>query len=167
MTDNSFHVVKIAGRAVLDGFTVTAGYASGAAPNNNGAGIYGTCADKTLTLTNMIFNNNTASHFISTESYDGNGGGAYLERCPFIITHVSFNNNTAVGSGGGMFSYSSSSSVMEDVSFKGNSVSSASNSWYARGGGAYLESGTYTLTNILFNDNVAYFGGGYILVVVI
>lgn len=169
VTDNSFHVVKTVGNATLDGFTITAGYAGGASPNNVGAGLYSTCTNtpevQTLTLTNMIISGNIADHMYESGGYyyhDGSGGGAYIQSCSAIMTHVAFSDNSSVSSGGGLVHYlSAPTATMEDVTFNNNSTGGA----WTGGGGAYLYSagGIFTLTDVTFNGNSATGSGGGLL----
>ena len=59
--DNAYHVVTGSGTdatAVLDGFTITAGQANGAAPHNTGGGMYSSSSSPTLT--NVTFSGNSA-----------------------------------------------------------------------------------------------------------
>jgi predicted outer membrane repeat protein len=68
------------------------------------------------------------------------------------LTNVTFNNNSAADSGGGMFNVSSSP-VLTNVTFDNNSAASY-------GGGIYNGSSNPTLTEVTFNSNSAYNGGG-------
>jgi hypothetical protein len=57
--NNSYHVVTGATGATLDGFTVTAGYASAAFPNERGGGMYN--GNSSPTVANVTFRGNFAS----------------------------------------------------------------------------------------------------------
>jgi predicted outer membrane repeat protein len=158
-TSNSYHVVTGVNGATLDGFTITAGYANGAAPNNTGGGMYnfysspilkdiafsgnwggGMCNDNSSpALANVIFNGNSGSGM-----YNMHGSSPTL-------TNVTFTNNSA-GSGGGMSNYNSSNPVLTNVTFSGNSA--------IYGGGMRNLSSSPTLTNVTFSSNSATYGGG-------
>ena len=173
---NSYHVVSVNGvttaiteTTVLDGFTITAGHASGSNPHNNGAGMYNFVSSPTLanltfignmadsggglyntvisspSLTNVTFSGNTAS---------SNGGGMVNFDDSFpTLTRVIFSGNTAGSHGGGMYSNNGSSSSLTNAIFSGNTAGS-------NGGAIYSNSGDPTLTNVTFNENSAGQNGG-------
>ena len=91
--DNSYHVVTSQGlteTAVLDGFTITWGYAFGDYPHNAGGGIY--IQDSSLSLTRMIFSGNSA--------YDA--GGGIFNQGTLTITLSTLQENESSNIGGGM-----------------------------------------------------------------
>jgi len=94
--DNSYHVIIGSGTdtyALLDGFTINAGNATGAAANNRvGRGMV--IVNISPTLTNVTFSNNSAS---------SNGGGLYNSGGSLELNNVTFTGNNAGSSGGGMF----------------------------------------------------------------
>ena len=150
-TDNCYHVVTGSGvksSAILDGFTITAGNASGSStsPYYSGGGMYNSAGSPTLT--NVIFSGNSAS---------GSGGGMYTTgNSNPTLTNVTFNDNTTVYYGGGMDNYASGHSTLINVTFSGNSAG-------VSGGGMHNYSCHLTLTNITFSDNYASENGGGIL----
>lgn len=146
-TDNSYHVVyvlKTDNTAVLDGFTVTGGYANGDSALNNGAGLYSYLSS--ALIKNIIFLNNTTA---------GKGGGVYSYESSGTFTNVAFTNNAAGVAGGGMFN-SISDSTLTDVTFIGNSAG-------LHGGGMYIIACTPVITNATFTGNSAAEHGGAIL----
>lgn len=85
-TDNSYHVVTANGvdsSAILDGFTITKGYADGTYPDNAGGGMYIYYSDGP-TVVNCIFEDNYA--------YYGGGVYAYMAK-NLVLTNCSFVNN--------------------------------------------------------------------------
>ena len=145
-TDNSYHVVKGNGTnssAVLDGFTITYGNASGSSPDDQGGGIFNDSSSPTLS--NLIITANTSSSF---------GGGVYNNNSNPTLTNVTISSNAAGSSsfGGGMFN-NGSSPVLTDVSFSSNSAQ--------RGAGMYnIGSSNATLMDVTFSSNVASLRGG-------
>ncbi len=120
--DNSYHVVTGGGTnstAVLDGFIITGGNASGVYPDSVGGGMYN--SDGSPTLANVTF----------TENSGGNGGGMhnYWYSSP-TLTDVTFSGNASTSSGGGMYNYSYSDPALTNVTFSSN----AANSGYGGGG---------------------------------
>ena len=123
--ENAFHVVIGSGvnnTAILDGFVITAGYASATPPDINGYGGGMMMQSGSPTLNNLIFSGNTAG---KGAAYYG-GGGMYLSFSSNpVLTHVSFFANTA-GSSGGMFNDRGSNPVLNEVVFSGNKAIDAS-----------------------------------------
>jgi parallel beta-helix repeat protein/predicted outer membrane repeat protein len=133
--DNAYHVVTGADNAVLDGFTVTGGNASGSsAPDNSGGGVY--AKDASLTVRNCIFSANSAA----------SGGGAisavhseYVEDSALTIDNSRFLNNVAAW--GGAVSHGSTAAVdISGCEFSGNTATTY-------GGGA-ISGGGFTAANI-------------------
>jgi len=144
-TDNSYHVVTGATGAILDGFTITAGYANSDFPNNSGAGMYNSSAAPTLT--NVTFSGNFAT---------GLGGGVYNTSSSPHLMKVTFNNNSAA-LGGGLLNELDSSPTLENVTFSGNSATEY--------GGGMLNRAVNSnpvLTNVTFSNNSATIEGGAI-----
>lgn len=145
-SDNSYHVVTGSGTdhtTVLDGFTITRGYANGdsALGHNLGGGMYNDHGD--LTLVNCIFSGNSANY----------GGGMYNTwYSDPTLTNCAFSDNSALADGGGMYN-EGSSPTLGNVTFSGNSAD--------YGGGTYnAEDSDPTLINCRFSDNSADWGGG-------
>ena len=127
-TTNSYHVVTGATGAILDGFTITAGYSDGDAyPNYWGGGMYNN--NSSPTLTNVIFSGNKATTY---------GGGMYNGYSNPTLTDVTFSGNTATTYGGGMYN-DYSNPTLTDVTFSGNTATTS-------GGGMFNSSRSPTLT---------------------
>ncbi len=135
---NSYNVVTGVTGAVLDGFTITAGYANGG--NYSGGGLYN--YSSSLTLTNVTFRGNYASM---------DGGGLYNYSANPAITDITFKGNSATN-GGGMASYFSGLTLV-NCTFSGNSATTM-------GGGLYSRSAAPLLNNLTFTGNSAVNGGG-------
>ncbi|GAB5518352.1 MAG: hypothetical protein RhofKO_06030 [Rhodothermales bacterium] len=118
--DNSYHVVwadSVEASAVLDGFTIEGGYASGPYPHNLGGGVFVISASPTLR--NLVIRNNHAAK--SPEGRDGFGGGmlAAQDSAP-LLQRVWFERNTSAGGGGGMANKVRASPRLEEVVFVEN-----------------------------------------------
>ena len=166
-TANSQHVVTMDGTAapvysstILDGFTITAGQASGIGsyPEAHGAGLY--CNGQNAghvcspTLTNLRFRGNQEG---ALELYAVGGGTSSP-----TLGNVSFEGNSATVEGGAIISLSQgvggiSNPVLTNVTFQGNRAGS---------GGAMAtvvqDSGTSNpaFTNVTFSGNSAVQNGG-------
>ena len=143
--DNSYHVVTGSGTnatAVLDGFTITAGNASGSFPYNVGGGMYNNLGSPTVT--NCIFSGNSAT----------NGSGIYNNYYSSpTVTNCTFSRNSATNNGGGMDSNSFSNPTVTNCTFSGNSATN--------GGGMYNYSfSSPIVTNCTFIGNSATSNGG-------
>ncbi|HOV76684.1 MAG TPA: choice-of-anchor Q domain-containing protein [Sedimentisphaerales bacterium] len=189
--ENSHHVVVGYGTdpsAVLDGFTVKAGNASG----SYGGGLYN--VNGSPYLTNCVFVGNSSS---SVSGSGGRGGGVYnvngnpiLASCEFVGNRVSFTYTYGNygGFGGGFYNGNGSPELINCV-FVGNSVSAtgygncgfggamynymgrpaltnctlagnrADNSNWSRGGGIYSTGDQPSLTNCIVWDNTVSDGG--------
>ncbi len=158
VTDNSYHVVvasNTTNATVMDGFTITGGYASGAAPNNFGAGMYNDSGN--LLINNIVFDLNKA--FSADYTVDVAGGGMYNINGSPVFTNVIFSNNsttqTSAGGacyGGGMYN-ENSSSVFDNVTFVGNKAETPLLG-SCGGAGMYNKNSTLNLTNMIFSNNV-------------
>jgi large repetitive protein len=183
-TDNVRHVVLGSGTdatAVLDGFTVSGGYATmsetgDADDEDTGAGMY--ILNGGPTVSNCVFANNYAEF---------SGAGLYNEASNTTITNVTFNNNQAVASGGGMDNVDGTATLTDvdfinndsdvggalsndaglggeviipttvnliDVTFSGNQATSAEN-YLQYGGAIYNVFATANLLNVVFQNNTA------------
>jgi len=155
--DNSCHVLlgdHIDSSSVLDGFTVTAGYAN----------IYGSddidtirdCVGGALLLlasspgiTNCSFTGNTASYF---------GGAAYIHggSAPLFV-NCSFSENLA-SSGGGAVNNRSASPSFINCTFHANRATGI----YSSGGAVSNDFSNSSFTNCTFSGNSAVFSDGAI-----
>ena len=180
-TDNSHNVVtanSADGTAILDGFTITAGYAETDGVINSGAGVlvYTGAQPK---LRNLVITGNTAKYgagmtvmessspvltnvtFISNISvvaegvYGGGGGGMGVNHSTPVLNNVSFINNSAQIEGGGMLNENGADPRLTNVRFSGNRADG--------GGGMANEGSTPILIKVRFTGNRASGGGGGML----
>ena len=141
----AYHVVKcISGEdanTVLEGFTITGGYANGPSDSDQrGGGMHNYYSSPTVT--NCIFSGNSAA-------FKGGGMSNYYSSptvadCNFVV-------NSASSKGGGMYNEQSSPTV--------NNCSFIGNSGY-EGGGIHTDWMNPTVANCTFSGNVATYGGG-------
>ena len=127
-SDNSIHVVIGGDDVVLDGLTITGGFADGTSGDeHNGGGIYN--YDVSLTVSNCIFRGNFANYkgggmmILTTESFGADviisnclfydneadyGGGAFVQDYSVNrFENCTFTDNVANNYGGGICSYQS------------------------------------------------------------
>ncbi|HSR21500.1 MAG TPA: choice-of-anchor Q domain-containing protein [Anaerolineales bacterium] len=175
---NAYHVVTgsgVSSTAVLDGFTVTAGYANLTPPNIHayGGGMFNWTGSPTLR--NVIFSGNTAgkgapgrggggmfnihasnpmlSNVLFTLNTAGSGGGMYNHASNPTLSGVTFTANKAIDSGG-MENYAGSRPTLMDVIFSGNQASQ-------NGGGMGNSNASPSLKRVKFQNNSAGdYGGG-------
>ncbi|MFN8357664.1 MAG: choice-of-anchor Q domain-containing protein [Spirosomataceae bacterium] len=144
LANNSYTVVtslEVGNSAVLNGFTITGGYANepyndNTNPSNSGGGMYNQRSSPVIM--NCIFSKNTVSY---------EGGGMYNDDSYPIITNCFFFKNSAtVGVGGGMRNQNGASPVLTNCTFSGNIATN--------GGGMFngLQSSP-SLTNCIFWGN--------------
>ncbi len=144
---NSYHVIfndnnGLNNSAVLDGFTITGGNATGSINENNLGG-------------GML--NNQSSPSIKNVTFIGNnalfdGGGMLNSSATSRLTNVTFLRNNANNNGGGMAN-SLSSSALDNVTFSENNADDA-------GGGMFNQRSSPSLKNTTFSRNNANLGGG-------
>ncbi|MEZ4860931.1 MAG: Calx-beta domain-containing protein [Caldilineaceae bacterium] len=145
---NAYHVVTTSGgnsTMILDGFTVTAGYATAAiCPDGCGAGLYN--ASGSPTLHNLTFIGNRAG---------ANGGAIFNNSSAPGITNTLFQANYAKSSGGALYNDTGSSPTLTNVLLTGNRALS-------RGGAIFDEDASNpTLTNVTISANRCDgYGGG-------
>lgn len=170
LTDNAYHVVIAIGLSsttVLDGFTITKGYAT--APwqsfitvagrqidRYKGGGVYNSNA--ATTFSNCIIKSNSA------DCTDGNddawGAGVVNDNCSSAFNNCIFDSNSFLngGSSFGVFGagmlISSGASTITNCAFVNNSGGSGFFD-ASRGGGLYLSSGSTTITNCIFYNNTS------------
>jgi len=144
--ENSYHVVTGSGTdatAVLDGFTITSGNATGsvAFSNDSGGGVY--CLGGS-----PIFIDNTFSANLAMR-----GGGMLTYSSNSNLINCTFSGNFAVYDGGGMYNILSTPTLI-DSTFSGNYAGEYG------GGMCNFYYSSPTLENTTFNGNVAKYGGG-------
>jgi uncharacterized repeat protein (TIGR01451 family) len=141
---NSYNVlvgVDLDATAVLDGFTITAGLATGAtSPALRGGGMH--LSNSSPTLNRIRFSGNRAS---------SDGGALYLDGGNPSLAQVGFSGNHSGSRGGALFSMNGSP-VLVGVDFTGNEGSI--------GGGLAVQAGAPSLTDVGFTGNVGGSGGG-------
>lgn len=150
---------------LLDGFTITEGYANGSGQNGYGAGIYIGTAVVNGTYNNLIIKNNKANIYgggmfngasatkLNNILFEGNqvitttryGGGLYNSGANASLNKVTFRNNDAV-QGGGMFN-NGTALTMNKLTFEGNTATTT--------GGGMSHSGTAVLTDAVFKNNTS------------
>jgi hypothetical protein len=144
--ENSIHVVtgsRTDATAVLDGFTITAGNATG----SFGAGIINEFGSPTVIGCTFVGN-----------AARGGGGMFNISGSPKVI-NCTFSANIAEWSGGGMFNGEDSFPTVVNCLFARNSSEGAANDIWG-GGGMFNDYASPTLTNCTFSENSAYRGGG-------
>jgi uncharacterized repeat protein (TIGR01451 family) len=165
---NAYHVLWLDGMngapitttTRIDGFTVTAGQASGSIPHIYGGGLYcaGTGSGKVCspTIANLNFSGNTASRGGAMAGFGSTSGVS----SPSLI-NVTFSGNSATVSGGAMYNYGAggvSSPSLINVIFSGNSAGNTGGAMYNYGGGGGVSSPS--LVNVTFRNNSATYGAG-------
>jgi predicted outer membrane repeat protein len=145
--NNSKHVVSMTGAAsttVLDGFTVTGGFAN----LDVGGGLSCSCSAK---LSKLVFSGN----------YGSDAGGVFIHDGSPTLSDIVFTHNEATNSGGALASSTAagatSSISLWDVTFRNNKG--------GRGGAMHTEAyasstATLGLNGVTFSDNLAFDGGG-------
>jgi hypothetical protein len=140
--NNSYHVVRGAAGATLDGFIVTGGNANGSYPNIYGGGMFN-WPNSNPTITNVTFSGNSAQ---------SGGGMANNWYSSPTLTNVTFSGNSAEYAGGMYNDYSSP--TLTNVTFSGNTVTTAG------GIGGMVSAGpdsSPTLKNVIMANSI---GGG-------
>ena len=141
--ENSYTVVlslRTDARAVLDGFTITAGNADNEEPLltiTSGGGVI--IASGSLTLRHCRIIGNSAEF----------GGGIRASGAAATLVNCTINENKA-RIGGGMFAWGTPRLI--NCEFSNNSAE--------QGGGLYLQRGTALLANCVFHGNTSFFGAG-------
>ncbi len=181
-TDNSYHVVTGSGKsatAILDGFTITAGYADGTGADSGGGGllVYDG-GSPTIRKCTFVFNSGVLS---GGAVYNYVGANPTFEDCTFL-------NNTCIGAdwpagGGGVYSYNGCNPVFLSCRFESNHgnlgagmaclfdsdpmlidttfITNSADGNDAQGGGLYTYSGSDPfLVGCKFENNNALVGGG-------
>lgn len=163
-----FHKDMSLDHAILDGVTITGGYANGGGEQNNGGGMYN--GNSSPTLTNVTISGNMATK---------NGGGMYNYTSSLTLTNVTISENASSYEGGGLYNIFSSP-TLTNVTISGNkanvagggmsnvkssptltSVTISGNTTTNWGGGMFNnDNSSPTLTNVKISGNKSSFGGG-------
>ncbi|HNT74341.1 MAG TPA: Ig-like domain-containing protein, partial [Anaerolineae bacterium] len=171
VTDNTYHVVEAntVSNTVLDGLTISGGYADDAdAGNSFGGGMNNLEAQ--MTIRNVIVSDNYAmsagggmfnqgacdlrlvnTTFVGNSSTTG-GGIMSIDRDRLALVNVLFRNNTVTGNGGGMMNGTNVTVTLTNVAFVGNTA--------LLGGGMNNQGNEVTLGNVTFVNNTATNLGG-------
>ncbi|MBN2181851.1 MAG: leucine-rich repeat domain-containing protein [Sedimentisphaerales bacterium] len=167
--NNSYHVMTSydTGRtAVLDGFTISGGYARSGSPNNGGGGLYNERSD--ATLINCTFIDNEAGMGAGILNVDSNpifvnclismnlakggaGGGIHNRNSNPVMLNCVISANTAGRHGGGMLNYQSSP-ILTNCTFSDNTAEN--------GAGIFNNESSPMLSDCTFLGNLASENGG-------
>ncbi len=158
-TDNCYHVVVGADNAILDGFTITKGYADGGGNDDFGGGMLNLGVSPQVV--NCTFEDNLAL----------TGGGVCNYESSASFRYCRFVDNYAYVAGGGLGNLSCSSMSLENCLFDGNTAWYDTNAdryydsgEFGQGGGVYNEDSTdMGIINCTFYGNLALEYGGGIL----
>ena len=107
----------------------------------------------TLSISNITFEGGNSAATSSGD--DPTGAGAILNAATLSLTNTVFTGNTASQNGGAIYSTGTSSLTVDQSTFSGNTVSTASGN-----GGAIDAAGPFTITNSTFSGNSAFQGAG-------
>jgi len=145
--DNSYHVVTGSGTdatAILDGFKITKGNATGSGSHANGGGM--TVSSGSPTVSNCLFQDNRASMH-GAGLVLSSSSSSVLTNCRFVLNGYNY------GQGAGIYN-SGCSPTLVDCSFSANGTP------YDKGGAMQNAGGTPTLIRCRFTGNVAATRGG-------
>ena len=181
--ENSYHVVTGIGTnatTILDGFTVTAGFANGSGTRENGGGIYLNAAAPQIRRCH-IFRNATSA---TEPGFGADGGGVFIDQSSPQFTDCIFENNQARlrGNGGAVVCFSNSSlPVFSNCQFIANSADNGgamnnisncmptiNNCVFSAnttgpggyGGGIHNNQSSPAINGCTFTNNTASYGGG-------
>ncbi|MDQ4122566.1 MAG: hypothetical protein M3209_14100 [Acidobacteriota bacterium] len=160
---------------VISGITLTQGNAIGASPGNNyGGAIYN---QGNLTLNDVVITGNSATldgggiyvstgdsltinnSTISGNNATGDGGGIYGNASSTVsVSNTTVSNNTAGKNGGGAYSDDGSTLTVSGSIFSGNTAQTPTSD--AGGGGIYIDSANFNLTDSTIRNNISNLNGG-------
>ncbi len=145
-SDNCRHVVFVRNgdvSSVIEGFTITEGYASGTGDyHSTGGGMYIDNSSPTISQCKFVAN------------WGDRGGGLYNNWSNPTLTACKFRSNSARTGGGIYHSYSVTTPLtIANCTFRGNSVTQ-------NGGGICCDYGSMMLENCTFSGNSAISDGG-------
>jgi len=136
--DNSYHVVTGSGTgktAILDGFTITGGYANANSPHDSGAGMYSLQGSPLVRNCTLVAN----------VAVLGSGGGVCNLKSTAMFVNCVFNKNTAAVYGGGMYNESNDVTAI-NCTFSANEANKLT-------GGVFSSGCTATLANCILWGN--------------
>lgn len=167
LTDNAYHVVIAVnvGGTILDGFTITKGYAT--APWLSSVTVSGRVIDRFKG--GGIYNTNSAANFTnctvkgnSADCTDTNddawGAGIVNDNCASAFTNCFIDGNSFLA-GGGSFGVFGAGMMINGGTCTLNTcafINNTSGSGFldaSRGGALYINSSTTSITNCVFNNN--------------
>ncbi|ALL04042.1 hypothetical protein AQ505_00160 [Pedobacter sp. PACM 27299] len=140
-----FNNTLLSPNTLMDGLTITAGFADSTRLDGYGAGIYNGAAVMNGTYNNLVIKNNRAHIY---------GGGMYNASPGLKMTNVLFENNEVTNTtryGGGLFN-TGSNAILNQVTFKNNKA--------IIGGGVYNNVANVKLNDVRFEGNTASTTGG-------
>ena len=153
---------------ILDGFTITGGYADGGSDEQRrGGGMFnngGSPSTRNCLFTGNVavqggggMFNNEAAATVADCTFSGNialqGGGMFnYKGSPRVTNCIFLANGFMVVQGGGMYNSESSPAIV-DCTFSGNTAALS-------GGGMYNSKGAPAITGCVFSGNTALGGGG-------
>ncbi len=145
-SDNLYHVVSGADRAILDGFTISDGYASGNGVHSDGAGMFNDGVSPTVANCTFSTNQGVMS--------GSNGGAVFNDAASPSFINCSFVDNRAA-SAGAMYNLGGSSPSVTGCVFTDNEA------WSTHGGAIYNAAGaSVTIIGSDFVGNIADDDGG-------
>ena len=167
-SDNAYHVITVPSNAgsttVVDGFTITKGYADGTLTAGDGGGINITLGgdptfEDCIITDNYGVRNGGALYYyggdgafnectFSDNHCDGDGGAIYLWDADPTFTDCIFTDNDTDADGGAFYNTGGSDPTVDRSKFSDNEAVDL-------GGAICNASGSPTLTNCLFHDNAA------------
>lgn len=164
-TENSYHVVTSSftdPNSILDGFTITAGNASGTEPDNGGGGIYNSGS---ITVVNCVISDNYAMGNYVRGAAISNWADNGNTMARMVIINCTISGNHAIGGnvvGGCIYNnavdendiatVTITNSILKNNSAEGDSVSGGVIYSYARGENTLA---TVVVTDSTFSDNSA------------
>lgn len=179
LTDNAYHVVlsiNLTNASVLDGFTVTKGYATAPGLSRitvgsrvidrfKGGGIYNSYS--ATQFTNLTVTQNSAD--CTDMNDDSWGAGMVCELSNSAITDCQFLANSFLSGGGsfgvfgaGLLITGNTNNTITRCVFANNTSGSGFLDG-SRGGGLYMDAGTHTITNCIFYGNSSDNGAAIIM----
>lgn len=143
-TDNAYHVVTGASYTILDGLTISDGYANGNDADRHGGGLMNYISVDTLTINNVTFEDN----------YAIDGGGIYHFYFGYIEIENSLFKNNHAEYGGALYANMTAGGSIVDSRFENNSAT-------YRGGAVVIDYGSVnTFNGVSFVNNSTQGKGG-------